>query len=104
MEELWAVRITNGKKLTAFALGICTCPPVITGSVVMGAVLFKEEKDLGKVEKREMFLLISYKNVEEKKKEKKKTREKSRGGRWWHKGIYPLILQFRVRWVVYKHM
>lgn len=49
-----------------------------------------------------MFLLISYKNVEEKK--KKKRRERSKEGRWWHKGIYPVILQCRVWSVVYIHM
>lgn len=47
-----------------------------------------------------MLFFISYKNIEE----KRKIKIKWGGGRWWHKGLYPMTLQFSVWSVVYIHM
>lgn len=52
MEELRAVRTTCGNKLTLVALvwASVRAPPIISGSVVVEGALFKEGKDLRKVE------------------------------------------------------
>lgn len=69
--------MTCGKKKKKHSLllllgwGIWTCS-LILGTVMMEGVLFKEQKDLvWKVESTEMFFLISYENVVEKRKKKR---------------------------------